>query len=958
MPKKFHILLIYLLAAELVDPVAELAADSKRIIKEVQSPIFSYSRGFHPGPLLLTINSPTPGAVIYYTTNGSEPSGFIEDRFLLPYDHFPIRIDSTTVVRARAFKSGHRPSRIVTQTFFIDESCTLPIVSLATDPLNLWDHYEGIYVSGKDRNFEKNWEKPAHLELYESVDSHGYALDIGLRIHGGWSRRLPQKSLAVFARKEYGSSKISYQLFPNKQVYSFKSFILRNSGNDWAHTLLRDAMMQTLVKDRMDIDFQDYRPVVVFLNGKYWGIHNLREKLNEHYIESNHGIARKKIDLLEGDGTVLEGDADQYSAMMEFLESSDMTTIEAYDHLESLLDVGEFINYQLSQIYFANTDWFDENIKYWRPREEGGRWRWMLFDTDYGFNLPLALTPSPPHHNTLKMAADSFLFGRLLDNPIFRNEFIQRFASHLNTTFHPDRAIHIIDSLKVQIAPEIPRHINRWKDSPAPYYGDPFSSIEEWENNVEELRSFARQRTDNIRRHILTEFKLETQVIVHLEGNPNAGGRVQINGVNIDSLPWSGVYFPNLPIQLTALAEPGRTFSGWSDLNLGNSPTAVISLTGNFRAEVQFEISALPNVVINEINYHSPQSSNPGDWVEIHNPGNEPIDMSGWHFLDMNNSHDFILPGNTVVGPNGYIVLCQDSTEFHRHFPELKTCIGDFEFGLSNGGELIMLYDSSGAMVDSLTYDDRHPWPVKPDGTGSTLALLASSGHNGTYRNWVSAKGTPGAANALYDSSDFRVDFSSPDILVDHEGIYLTWTTNLESQNQGFKIYRSINGDKFISVASYKNDGRLQGRLVGIGPLQYVWVDDDVDIGNKYSYLLSSTSMNGEEERYSDQILTTEFAVPEEWIPNRFLINFPNPFYLKTFLIFSFKEKLAISLTIYNVRGEKIRRFIEGDVLEEGEYTVEWKGRDDSGRPVSSGVYFARLKSSDFSITRKMLLVK
>ena len=172
MPKKFHILLIYLLAAELVDPVAELAADSKSIIKEVQNPIFSYPRGFHSGPLLLTINSPTPGAVIYYTTNGSEPSGFIEDRFLLPYDHFPIRIDSTTVVRARAFKSGHRPSRIVTQTFFIDESCTLPIVSLATDPLNLWDHYVVIYVSGKDRNFEKNWEKPAHLELYESVDSH------------------------------------------------------------------------------------------------------------------------------------------------------------------------------------------------------------------------------------------------------------------------------------------------------------------------------------------------------------------------------------------------------------------------------------------------------------------------------------------------------------------------------------------------------------------------------------------------------------------------------------------------------------------------------------------------------------------------------------------------------------------------------------------------------------------
>ena len=188
--------------------------------------------------------------------------------------------------------------------------------------------------------------------------------------------------------------------------------------------------------------------------------------------------------------------------------------------------------------------------------------------------------------------------------------------------------------------------------------------------------------------------------------------------------------------------------------------------------------------------------------------------------------------------------------------------------------------------------------------------------------------------------------------------MYLSWTTNLESQNRGFKTYRSVNGDKYIPVASYEKDGRLKGRLAGIGPVQYVWVDEDVDIGNKYSYVLSAISVDGAEERFSEQILTLEFAMSEEWVFDRSLINFPNPFHLITTLIFSFTEKSAILLTIYNVRGEKIRTFIEGDVLEEGEYIVEWKGRDDSGSTVSSGVYFARLKSSDFSITRKMLLVK
>ncbi len=487
---------------------------------------------------MVTIASPTPGATVYYTTDGGEPSGSVDDRFVLPYDHSPISVNSTTVLRARAFKFGYRPSRIVTHTYFIDERVTLPTVSLATDPMYLWDRYEGIYVSGADRNFEKDWEKPAHLELFESSSDRGFAMDIGLSIHGGWSRRLPQKSLAVFSRKAYGPDRISYRLFPDSQTSSYKSFILRNSGNDWAYTMLRDAMMQTLVKDRMDIDFQEYRPVVVFLNGEYWGIHNLRENINRHYLESLYGIDGKKVDLLEGNGTVLEGDAQHYNAMIKFLESSDLTTLESYDQLKSFLDVDEYINYQIAQIYFGNTDWFDDNIKYWRPKEPSGRWRWILFDTDYGFNLPRALKPSPPHHNTLKMATDSFLFAKTLENRRFRNEFIQRFAGHLNTTFKANRVIRIIDSLQVQIASELPRHISRWRDFPAPYYGDPFSSVEEWEGNVEELRSFARQRVDYIRRHISRRFDLESPVTLHLEGNSEAGGRVQINGVTIDSLPW------------------------------------------------------------------------------------------------------------------------------------------------------------------------------------------------------------------------------------------------------------------------------------------------------------------------------------------------------------------------------------------------------------------------------------
>ena len=959
--RSFFLLLTHLLATGLGRPVSGSGGDTGGTIEQVPSPIFSHPRGFYSGSLALTISSSTSGATIYYTTDGSEPSGSAGDSFLSPYDHSNIIIDSTTVVRARVFKFGHVPSAIVTQTFFVGEICTLPVISIAIDPVDLWDKYRGIYVSGVDRNFDKDWEKSAHLEWYESADSRGFCLDAGVRIHGGWSRRLPQKSLAVYARKKYGSSGIEYQLFADKPIFNFKSFILRNSGNDWVYTLLRDGMMQTLVKDRMDIDLQGYRPAVVFLNGRYWGIHNLREKLNEHYLESNYGIDHEKVDLLEGNHAVLEGDRDHYRAMMEFLKSTDITSLEAYGYLKGQMDVGEYINYQLAQIYFANTDWFDDNIKYWRPKTENGKWRWMLFDTDYGFNLKLALKPSPPGHNTLKMAADSYLFRRLLENSEFKNEFIQRFVSHLNTTFQPDRVLHIIDSLKAEIESEIPRHIDRWKDSPAPFYGYPFSSIDEWERNIEELREFARQRPQYVRQHIMAKFGLSDWVTVDLEAVPDSGGTIQISDVNLDFLPWSGVYFQGLPIKLTAVSEPGRTFSGWSDSAWGSAPSIVVHPTGDFSAEAHFERTGLPDIVINEINYNSRESSGPGDWVEIHNIGDGPIDISNWRFVDGDDSHRFVLPEDTIIDADGYLVLCRDSTAFKRRFPEIENYVGSFEFGLSNGGELIRLYNQIGDLVDSLTYDDDPLWPIEPDGTGSTLSLATPLGDNGTFQNWVAAPnyGTPGTANGVYENEAFWVNLSAADIASDSARIYLTWTTKSESQNRGFVIYRSINGSGFSQIASHKQDERLQGRLVGRGAAHYVWVDEDVGAGNTYVYLLSSISMRGEEEEYSDHLLSTGLTEPEEMIAeDDFFQNYPNPFNLRTNAGFSLAKKSTVFLAIYNVKGERVRIFIEGAVLREGEHFLEWDGRDDAGRSVSSGVYFFQIQADDFSKTQKILLLK
>ena len=169
----------------------------------------------------------------------------------------------------------------------------------------------------------------------------------------------------------------------------------RNSGNDWTYTLLRDAIMQALVKGRMDIDYQAYRPAVLFLNGRYWGIHNMRERVSVDYITDNHGFASDELDYLVNDSEVRAGDAEHFQSFLSFLESSDLQEAGAMEEIRDRMDLDEFLNYQIAEMFVANTDWPGNNWEFWRPRSANGRWRWILFDLDYGFQPSPGIEPQP-----------------------------------------------------------------------------------------------------------------------------------------------------------------------------------------------------------------------------------------------------------------------------------------------------------------------------------------------------------------------------------------------------------------------------------------------------------------------------------------------------------------------------------------------------------------------------------
>lgn len=745
----------------------------------VKSPEFSHPGGFYSGILALTLKSDSPTAVIYYSLDGSEPD--VSSKIYSG----PIILDKTTVVRAKASKPEHLPSCTITHTYLFDARTTLPIISLSTAAANLFDPEYGIYVLGNNyqsanpnfgANFWQDWERPIHVEFYEPDGTVGFNIDVGVKIFGGWSRARPQKPLAIFARGKYGYNEINYQLFPDRPIHTFKAFLLRNSANDWDRTMFSDGMMQSLVES-LDIDTQAFRPCVVYINGEYWGILNIREKMNEDYLASHHAVDPNNIDLLENRNSPIEGDSEHYDRMIDFISNHDMSLPENYEYIKLQMNVENFIDYNVAQIYFDNRDWPGNNIKFWRPKTEDGKWRWLLYDTDWGFGInaygrggnaypydyntleyATSPQPTPAHHANPSWA--TLLLRKLLENNEFKNDFINHFADRLNTIFQSDIVINKMNEIQAMIAGEMPYHFEKWRHSYPLWSKDRlwWSHWTDWYANVQVMRDFAKNRIPHVRSHILKKFKLDRTVLITLDVSPPGAGKIKISTIVIEEFPWQGVYFSNVPIQIMAIPVSSYKFSRWLSLNQADSDTIRVELTHNISFTAVFEPDGENKqaIVINEINYNSASNFNAQDWVELYNNSTASIDLSEWEFKDSDDSHVFTIPHGTILKPQAYLVLCEDTVAFKACFPAVKNRIGNWGFGLSGNGELIRLYDTNDLIVDSLTYGNKTPWQTEPDGNGPTIELKNPNLDNSLAENWVASEnhGTPGAKNGFYSDVD------------------------------------------------------------------------------------------------------------------------------------------------------------------------------------------------------------
>lgn len=727
---------------------------------------FSQESGFYNLAILsVSITISDEDAAIYYTLDGSEPT--INS---ILYTNNPISISENTVLRATSFKANWISSPIKTATFILENGDNnFPTIFLSTKPDNFFDFNTGIYEMGPNAsqdyphfgaNFWEDWEKPIFLELLET-DGTYFSSPGGVKIFGGWSRGQAQKSLSLFARGEYGSTEFNFQFFPDLQIDSFQSLVLRNSGNDWNFTMLRDGFATGLFKD-IDLDIQAHRPFLVYLNSEFWGLYNLREKVNEHFIASHHPVDQDEIDLIEAQ-TANEGTTINYDELINYVSESDMTDPVVFDNLSKWIDIDNHINYNVAQIFIDNRDWPGNNIKYWRPQLDDGKWRWILYDTDFGFGIPW--TGGVYNFNTLDFAVEAdgpnwpnppwstFLFRKLLENSNYQKRFINIFCDRFNSIFNSDHMINRLDSMALNIQDVIPDHQNKWPDSAI-----------DWGYHVQVIRTFAENRPEYMRNYLESFFDLSN--LVQASFYSTSGGSIQINTIIPDSYPWVGEYYEDISISVEAIPDSGFIFVGWPQYpDSGASMNVQVYEDFNITAFfTPFLSSDTIDLVINEINYNSSSQFDTGDWVELYNNGSERIDISGWYFKDENEDHKFIFPENSNIDPNAYIVLAQNVESFLALFPETSNLYGSFNFGLSGGGEEISLYDASDALVDQVEYNDDLPWPTEPDGNGPTLELIHPDSLNEFSSSWGSSagNGTPGYINSIFETLKNTEDKINP----------------------------------------------------------------------------------------------------------------------------------------------------------------------------------------------------
>ncbi|MBR2211680.1 MAG: CotH kinase family protein [Fibrobacter sp.] len=561
----------------------------------------SVKAGFYDGPEV-TINPPSveSGATIRCTTDGSVPTASSEEF------NSPKTFSKNTPFRCSVFKNGTLTKEVVTKTIFVGETVRMPVVAVTAEPEFLTNYYKQGYAGQSPNHnlpFYQDKEFPVHIEYFEkgssTTNGPAFGVNAGLSFMGNWSRMEDKKSVAIVMREEYQDGKIKYPLFETRKetASEFRGFNLRNNGNRYVSDYLEDAMAGALLEGT-NVDYQRSRQVVVFYNGKYYGIHDMRERFNKHYVETNYGIDANSVEVIKHLGHEITSNTNStknWTDLLDLVNKNDAVSDADYATVKTMMDVGSFAEYIAFEIYMHNGDWPDNNVRAWRSPDHpykfmaydldhGMDWTWRVdgfwYDAVDGTNMFDWIAQGGNKHVNDNRSFAS-IFNHLIKNANFKRLFINHSAILFQNYVNSARVSATLDAMAATLnSDETERDLDEmsrrgYENACHKGFDIPGSCMKTW----------AEDRDGAVIDDYKKKFGLGGMITVKID--VSGKGSVLVDGMKPPSTPYSGKFFSGNQMELSAVAASGATFTGWNDGVKDNprivSPTDGATYTATFK---------------------------------------------------------------------------------------------------------------------------------------------------------------------------------------------------------------------------------------------------------------------------------------------------------------------------------------------------------------------------------------